>query len=200
MCSSIILHWSTTCLSNCSCLNSCEYIYSMFPIFTLLMDSSKVEYLIFFPVGLQWCLLVLQWESMLTCSKMNHIGRCSGDDPPCVGIVLPIEVHLWHSPHVVRHRNHPISSMWNMASYRAHYITGYFPLSQSYRDYCSSAWFFVLRGDKPFPRLDSTWGQCPDRLRCIDVPACHSLIHQEGISNVQSDKAFTPEPLHESSR
>ena len=45
---------------------------------------------------------------MFTCDKLNHVGRCSGDDPPSVGIVQSIEVHPWHSPHPVCHRSHPI--------------------------------------------------------------------------------------------
>ena len=49
---------------------------------------------------------------MFTSSEMNHInGKGSGNDPPCVGIVQSIEVHPWHSPHVVRPRSHLISNI-----------------------------------------------------------------------------------------
>ena len=48
---------------------------------------------------------------MFTLVKMNHNGRGSGDDPPCVGIVRSIEVHPWPSPHVVRHPNHHTTSL-----------------------------------------------------------------------------------------
>ena len=46
--------------------------------------------------------------------EMRHIGRYSGNDPPCVGIAQSIEVqkvHLWHSPHAVRRGSHPISDL-----------------------------------------------------------------------------------------
>ena len=90
----------------------------MFPMSILLKDISKAEYFIFLAVGLQQFLLVLQTVRFhFTLVEMNHIGRGSGDDPPCVGTVRSIEVHPWDSPRVVCHRNHPKSSLWCLAQH-----------------------------------------------------------------------------------
>ena len=90
----------------------------MFPMSILLKETSKAEYFIFSPVGLQLFLLVLQIVRFhFTLVEMNHIGRGSGDDPPCMGIVWSIKAHPWHSPHVVCHRNHPEFGFWCLAQH-----------------------------------------------------------------------------------
>ena len=78
-------------------------MFSM-PVSTLLKDTSKAEYLVLLLIGLQQFLLALQIVRFHFPSvKMNRINGGSGDDPPCVGIARSIEVHPWHSPHIVRH-------------------------------------------------------------------------------------------------
>ena len=88
----------------------------MCPLSTLLKDALKAEYLILFLNTLAGCFWVPQnVRFYFTLVKMNHIGRCSGDDSPCVGIVQSIEVYPWHSPHVLCHRNRPKSSFLYLA-------------------------------------------------------------------------------------
>lgn len=69
---------------------------------------------------------------------MNDVNVCSGDDPPCVGIVQVIEVHLGRAPRVVYDRSFIFPSYIN-----AVLTCLYTPIAY---DYPSSAWFLVLRG------------------------------------------------------
>ena len=62
---------------------------------------------------------------MFTLVEIDHIGRGSGDDPPCVGIVRSIEVHPWCSPDVVRHRNHPKFSFVCLGRHAHWYVKHY---------------------------------------------------------------------------
>ena len=41
---------------------------------------------------------------------IGEFGEYSSNDPPCVGIVQPIDVHPWRPSYAVRHRAHLISS------------------------------------------------------------------------------------------
>ena len=83
-----------------------------------------------------------------------------------------------------------------MTSYCAHYITGSLPFFQSYLSCRSSARIFVLREPNRFPPLDRSYRRRPDHSRCIDVAARRYPIPQGVTSNVQSNKTFPPEPLH----
>ena len=37
---------------------------------------------------------------------MKLMDQCSGDDPPCMGAIQPLEVHPWRSSRVVRRRGY----------------------------------------------------------------------------------------------
>lgn len=41
----------------------------------------------------------------------NHIDKCSGNDPPCVGSVRSIKAHLSYPLHTVGLRSHRISNL-----------------------------------------------------------------------------------------
>ena len=45
---------------------------------------------------------------MLTSSEMDHTDGCSGNDPPCVGVVQSIKDHPRRPPHVLLSGSHPV--------------------------------------------------------------------------------------------